>query len=77
MDFRRDKEKFVRERRDAKINQKAKIRRTIFEDERPQKYLKERWAKLSQKVEDASVFKKLKDEQKHVRHSEKANDHKN
>jgi hypothetical protein len=44
MDFRGDKEKFVRKPRYKKINQKVKIRRTIFEDERPQKYLKEGWA---------------------------------
>jgi hypothetical protein len=64
-----DKEKFVRKRRYAKINQTVQIRRTIFEDERRQKYLKERWAKLSQKIEDASAFKKLKDGQSHVRKS--------
>jgi hypothetical protein len=62
-----NKEKFVRKRRYAEINQKVKISRTIFEDERPQKYLKEKWAKLSQKAEDASAFKK--DGQKHVRKS--------
>jgi hypothetical protein len=70
-----DKEKFVRKRRYAKIDHKVKIRRTMFEDEGPQKYLKERWTKPSQKVENASAFKKPKDGQNHVKHSKMANDH--
>jgi hypothetical protein len=32
----------------------------------------ERWAKLSQKAEDRTAFKKLKDGQKHIRSSKMA-----
>jgi hypothetical protein len=63
-------EKFIREQRSAKPYQRTKILRTRLQDERPEKHPKsERWAKLSQKIEEDTVFKRLKDGRKHIRKS--------
>jgi hypothetical protein len=53
----------------GEVCQKARICKNKSNGADPQKYLKERWAKPSQKVEDASAFKKLKDGQRPVRKS--------